>query len=116
MSLREHQVNATQQSVKVAPFLAFWRAKVTAYDRAFFQVTAPMQETPVFPSYSNATVAADKRRRCSVFAAAGKKLLVEKSVRRFAHFAVAVMFDSLLAATEKMHRTRWTSEKMHRTK
>ena len=101
MSLREHQVNATQQSVKVAPFLAFWRAKVTAYDRAFFQVTAPMQEMPVFPSHSNATVAADKRRRCSVFAAAGKEFFAENSVHYAARTAAAAASESLLAAMEK---------------
>lgn len=36
----------SQQSVRKAPFLAFWRAKVTAYDRAFFQVIPTSRVLP----------------------------------------------------------------------
>jgi hypothetical protein len=61
MSLREHESMESQQSVRKAPFLAFWRAKVTAYDRAFFQVIPTSRVLPAFAA-SDATVAADQRR------------------------------------------------------
>jgi hypothetical protein len=48
MSLREHQSFETHHSVRNAPFLALWRAKVSAYDRAFFQVTSTSPSPPVF--------------------------------------------------------------------
>jgi len=50
MSLIEHQRDVEpsapilSSSVKSAPFLAFWRAKVTEHDRAFFQPTCDDDE------------------------------------------------------------------------
>jgi hypothetical protein len=41
MSLREHETGGSglmSLMVRRSPYLAIWRAKVTALDRAFFQV------------------------------------------------------------------------------
>jgi len=104
MSLREHEtVGSGLMSLMVrrSPYLAIWRAKVTALDRAFFQVPEDCCCCDSAGICDNhATFSAHKRRRPSVFAAAGKEFFAENSVHNAARTVAAASSESSLAAME----------------